>query len=53
LGFQKKSQPHQLPFFSREFGYVEIVIPEKSVLFLPKDRFYPVSDFEITDLPGR
>jgi hypothetical protein len=25
--------------------------PEKAVLFLPKDSFCPVSDFEITDLP--
>jgi hypothetical protein len=29
----------------------EIVIPEKSVLSFLKDRFYPVSDFEITDIP--
>ena len=26
-------------------------MPEKSVLIFQKDRFYPVSDFEITDLP--
>ena len=26
-----------------------IVIPEKSVLSFLKDKFYPVSDFEITD----
>jgi hypothetical protein len=25
-------------------------MPEKFVLFLIKDRFYPVSDFEITDI---
>jgi hypothetical protein len=30
---------------------LEIVIPEKSVLFFIKDRFYPVSDIEITDIP--
>ena len=29
----------------------EIVIPEKSVISFLKDRFYPVSDFEITDIP--
>jgi hypothetical protein len=29
----------------------EIVIPEKSVLSFLKDRFYPVSDVEITDIP--
>ena len=27
-------------------------MPEKSVLIFQKDRFYPVSDFEITDLPA-
>jgi hypothetical protein len=30
---------------------LEIVIPEKSVLFFIKDRFYQVSDIEITDIP--
>jgi hypothetical protein len=29
---------------------VVIVMPEKSALLLSKDRFYPVSDFEITDI---
>ena len=28
----------------------KIVMPEKFVLFWFKDRFYPVSDFEITDI---
>ena len=27
-------------------------MPEKFVLIFQKDRFYPVSDFEITDLPA-